>query len=87
MYNILICDDDKDIVAALKIYLSSQEDYRLFEAYTGKQALEVVSQNDIQLILMDIMMPELDGISATVKLRERSNIPIIRRRRLHHQAL
>lgn len=77
MYNILICDDDKDIVAALKIYLSSQEDYRLFEAYTGKQALEVVSQNDIQLILMDIMMPEMDGISATAKLRERSNIPII----------
>ena len=77
MYNILICDDEKDIVAALKIYLSSQEDYRLFEAYTGKQALEVVKNHDIQLILMDIMMPEMDGISATAKLREHSNIPII----------
>ena len=77
MYNILICDDEKDIVAALKIYLSSQEDYRLFEAYTGKQALEVVKNHDIQLILMDIMMPEMDGIAATAKLREHSNIPII----------
>ena len=77
MYNILICDDDKDIVAALKIYLSSQEDYRLFEAYTGKQALEVVKANDIHLILMDIMMPEMDGIAATARLREHSNVPII----------
>ena len=77
MYNILICDDDKDIVAALKIYLSSQEDYRLFEAYTGKQALEVVKANDIHLILMDIMMPEMDGIAATTRLREHSNVPII----------
>ena len=55
MYNILICDDDRDIVAALKIYLSSQEDYRLFEAYTGKQALEVVKKTDIQLILTSII--------------------------------
>ena len=77
MYNILICDDDKDIVAALKIYLSSQEDYRLFEAYTGKQALEVVKNHDIQLVLLDIMMPEMDGIAVTAKLRESSNIPII----------
>ena len=77
MYNILICDDDRDIVAALKIYLSSQEDYRLFEAYTGKQALEAVKNNDIQLVLLDIMMPEMDGIAVTAKLRETSNIPII----------
>ena len=77
MYNILICDDDRDIVAALKIYLSSQEDYRLFEAYTGKQALETVKNNDIQLVLLDIMMPEMDGIAVTAKLRETSNIPII----------
>ena len=77
MYNILICDDDKDIVAALKIYLSSQEDYHLFEAYTGRPALEVVKHNDIQLILLDIMMPEMDGITFTAKLRETSNIPII----------
>ena len=77
MYNILICDDDRDIVAALKIYLSSQKDYRLFEAYTGKQALEAVKNNDIQLVLLDIMMPEMDGIAVTAKLRETSNIPII----------
>jgi DNA-binding response OmpR family regulator len=74
--NILICDDDRDIVAALKIYLSC-EDYRLLEAYTGRQALDLVRENDVQLILMDIMMPELDGIAATAKLREESNIPII----------
>ncbi len=76
MHNILICDDNRDIVAALKIYLSC-EDYQLFEAYTGKQAIEVVKNNDIQLILMDIMMPELDGIAATAKLRQDYNIPII----------
>jgi DNA-binding response OmpR family regulator len=63
-------------VAALKIYLSC-EDYRLLEAHTGRQAIELVRENDIQLILMDIMMPELDGIAATAKLREASNIPII----------
>ena len=77
MYNILICDDDRDIVAALKIYLSSQKDYRLFEAYTGKQTLEAVKNNAIQLVLLDIMMPEMDGIAVTAKLRETSNIPII----------
>ena len=76
MYNILICDDDRDIVAALKIYLSA-EDYRLFAAYTGKEALEIVNKENIQLILMDIMMPEMDGIAATAKLREVSNVPII----------
>ncbi len=77
MHNILICDDDKDIVAALKIYLSSQEDYRLFEAHNGKQALAVVQEHDIHLVLLDIMMPEMDGITVTAKLRERSNLPII----------
>ena len=76
MYNILICDDDHDIVAALKIYLSSSE-YRLFSAYTGKEAIEVVEKENIHLILMDIMMPELDGLAATVKLRTNSNVPII----------
>ena len=76
MANILICDDDKDIVAALKIYLSS-EGYTIFEAYNGKQALEAVRQHDIQLILMDVMMPELDGIAATAALRQESNVPII----------
>lgn len=76
MYNILICDDEKDIVNALKIYLTDSN-YRMFEAYTGYQALEVMEQEDIHLILMDIMMPEMDGISAMAKIRERSNVPII----------
>ena len=76
MYNILICDDDRDIVAALKIYLSC-EDYRLFTAYTGREALEIARKEQIQLILMDIMMPEMDGIAATAKLRAESNVPII----------
>ena len=76
MYNILICDDEKDIVAALKIYLSG-EDYRIFEAYNGREALRVVEENEIHLILMDIMMPQLDGIAATARLREKSNVPII----------
>ena len=76
MPNILICDDERDIVSALKIYLGNS-DYTLFEAYTGREALEIVKKNTIHLILMDIMMPEMDGISATVKLREETNIPII----------
>ncbi|MBR4158285.1 MAG: response regulator transcription factor [Oscillospiraceae bacterium] len=76
MYNVLICDDEKDIVAALKIYLSG-EDYRIFEAYNGTEALHIVEKNDIHLILMDIMMPKLDGIAATARLREKSNVPII----------
>ena len=76
MYNILICDDERDIVSALKIYLSG-EGYNLFEAYDGREALEVVRRNDIHLILMDVMMPRLDGIAATARLREESNVPII----------
>ena len=76
MANILICDDERDIVSALKIYLSS-EGYTLFEAYTGREALDGVKKHDIHLILMDIMMPEMDGISATAKLRETCNVPII----------
>lgn len=76
MYNILICDDERDIVSALKIFLSDTN-YTLFEAYTGKEALSVISRNDIHLILMDIMMPEMDGISAMVKIREQSNVPVI----------
>ena len=76
MYNILICDDQPEIVNALKVYLS-HADYRLYEAFTGTQALEIVRQQDIQLILMDIMMPEMDGLTATGKIREFSNVPII----------
>lgn len=76
MYNILICDDEQDIVSALKIYLANS-DYELFEAHTGREALEVIGEKDIHLVLMDIMMPEMDGISAMVKLREVSNVPVI----------
>ena len=76
MYHILICDDEQDIVNALKIYLSNP-DFKLFEANTGLQALEVMAHEDIHLILLDIMMPEMDGISAMVKIREQSNVPII----------
>ena len=76
MYNILICDDEQDIVNALKIYLSSP-DLILYEAHTGQEALEVMKQVDIHLILMDIMMPVMDGISAMVKIRETSNVPVI----------
>ena len=76
MYNILICDDEKDIVSALKIYLSA-EGYNTIEAYNGLEALEAVKQNDIHLVLMDIMMPEMDGISALAKLREENNVPVL----------
>ncbi|MBE5882881.1 MAG: response regulator transcription factor [Lachnospiraceae bacterium] len=76
MYNILICDDEKDIVNALKIYLHDSN-YNMFEAYNGAEALRVIEENDIHLVLMDIMMPQMDGISAMVKIRERSNVPVI----------
>ena len=76
MYNILICDDQPDIVNALKIYLAP-EGYNLFEAFTGKEALEIVQNQEIHLILLDVMMPVMDGITATAKIRETSNVPII----------
>ena len=76
MYNILICDDQPDIVNALKIYLKP-EGYGLFEAYTGPEALDIVRKEDIHLILLDVMMPQMDGITATAKIREFSNVPII----------
>lgn len=76
MYNILICDDDRDIVNALKIYMS-RPDYTLFEAFNGQEALSVMAKEEIHLILMDIMMPKMDGISAMVKIREKTNVPVI----------
>ena len=76
MYNILICDDQPDIVNALKIYLSP-EGYQLYTAHTGEEALELVRKIDFHLILLDIMMPRMDGITATSKIREFSNVPII----------
>ena len=77
MPTLLIVDDEKDIVHALKIYLSSESQYRTFAAYTGKEALEVLEREEIHLVLMDIMMPEMDGISALSVLREKSNVPVI----------
>ena len=76
MYNILICDDEKDIVSALKIYLAN-DDYHLFEAYNGRQALEVIEKEELLLILLDIMMPELDGIQVLTQMRRTKNIPVI----------
>ena len=76
MYNILICDDEPDIVNALKIYLAP-EGYCFFEAHTGKEALECIQKEDIHLALLDVMMPVMDGITATAKIREFSNVPII----------
>ena len=76
MYNLLICDDERDIRNALKIYLSA-EGYKIFEAENGKEALAIASSEEIHLVLMDIMMPEMDGVSATVKLRENFNAPVI----------
>lgn len=76
MYNILVCDDERDIVSALDIYLTS-DGYRVFKAYNGKEALEYIRTENIHLVLMDIMMPEMDGISAMVKIRELTNVPVI----------
>lgn len=76
MYNILICDDEPDIVNALKIYLADPE-YRLLEAANGRQVLETAQREDLHLVLLDIMMPELDGIAALAALRKISNVPVI----------
>ena len=76
MTRILVCDDDKEIVDAIEIYLS-QEGYQILKAYDGEQALELLGHNDVQLLIMDVMMPKLDGIRATLKIREYSSIPII----------
>jgi len=76
MYRILVCDDEKDIVSALRIYLES-EGYEVFEANNGEEALHIVQEQDIHLVLLDIMMPVMDGITAMVKIREISNVPVI----------
>ncbi|MGY3665139.1 MAG: response regulator transcription factor [Roseburia sp. 1XD42-69] len=76
MYRILVCDDEKDIVSALKIYLAS-EGYEVVEAYNGEEALRRIGEQEIHLVLMDIMMPQMDGITAMVKIREISNVPVI----------
>ena len=76
MYSILICDDEPDIVSALKIYLTSP-DMKIFTAGNGREALDILEREEIHLILMDIMMPVMDGISAMVTIREKSNVPVI----------
>ena len=76
MYSILICDDEQDIVNALKIYLTP-EGYRLLEAHNGAEAVAIAQREDLHLVLLDIMMPQMDGITATAKIREFSNVPII----------
>ena len=74
--NILVCDDDREIVEAVAIYLEN-ENYKVFKAYDGIEALDLVEEKNIHLILMDIMMPKLDGLRATMKIRENKNIPVI----------
>lgn len=76
MANILVCDDDREIVDAIEIYLS-QDGYKIYKAYDGEQAIQILDNEDIHLLIMDIMMPRLDGIRATLKIREYSSIPII----------
>lgn len=76
MYNVLVCDDDKAILDSIEIYLQLEQ-YNVFRADDGKKALDIVENNDIHCIILDIMMPNLDGLNATLKLREKHNIPII----------
>lgn len=76
MANILVCDDDREIVDAIEIYLN-QDGYRIFKAYDGEQAVDLLKKEEIHLLIMDVMMPKLDGIRATLKIREYSSIPII----------
>lgn len=76
MYQILLCDDEKDIVTALEIYLRN-DDYKIFKAYNGADALKILTEEEIHLVLLDIMMPHMDCIAALTKLREFSNVPVI----------
>lgn len=76
MYHILVCDDEKDIVSALEIYLKA-EGYEVYKAYNGEEALKILNTEEIHLVLMDIMMPKMDGIEAMVQMRKNSNVPII----------
>ena len=76
MNTILVCDDERDIVSAIRIYLNG-EGYRVLEAYSGVQALELMARERVDLVLMDIMMPEMDGLSAVAKIRETSNVPVL----------
>lgn len=74
--NVLVCDDDKEIVEAMEIYLQ-QEGYKILKAYDGQEAIDLIKTNEVHLLIIDVMMPRLDGIRATLKIREESSIPII----------
>ena len=76
MSKILVCDDDKDIVEAIDIYLT-QEGYEILKAYNGEEAIKVLKEEDVDLLIIDVMMPRLDGIRATLKIREEMSLPII----------
>ena len=76
MINILVCDDDKEIVRAIEIYLKGEK-YNVFKAYNGQEAIDILAKEEIHLLLIDVMMPVLDGIRATLKIREKSGVPII----------
>ena len=76
MYNILVCDDDKEIVEAIEIYLS-QEGYKILKAYDGIEAIDILEKEEVNLLILDVMMPRMDGIRATLKIREKNSIPII----------
>ena len=78
MYNILVCDDERDITDALKIYLTT-EGYKVYTAFNGQEAVDVALKEDIQLVIMDIMMPVMDGMTAMTKIREEKNVPVIMR--------
>jgi len=75
-FNILVCDDEKSIVDAIEVYLK-QENYNVLKAYNGEEALRILKENEVHLIILDVMMPKMDGLSATIKIREKMNIPII----------
>ena len=74
--NILVCDDDREIAGAIEIYLRN-EGYNVFKAFDGVQALDIARRQELHLIIMDVMMPNMDGVQATMKIREEKNIPII----------
>ena len=76
MYNVLVCDDDAAIVNSIEIYLQL-EGFGVFKAFNGREAVEIASQQELHCIIMDIMMPEMDGLQATLRLREKSTVPII----------
>ena len=76
MYNILICDDERDIVSALEIYLKA-DGYKTYKAYNGNEAVSIIAGREIHLVLLDIMMPGMDGIETISKIRQISNVPVI----------